>query len=232
MAAAVARPPYADTRGVGLGKCLRERDRIAVVADLTPRIDFLARLAAARAEISVVEDQRRQSRGGKGFRELVEIHFFDGGKPVGHHDGRRLAREPVRQIVPPLKRQAVLCLEINVLSHRFLPSFAISRSQLNVRAFQYLTTGFLVCPVGVVTFAHLTCQSRCAPQMQRRAIERRLRVGRFCHSGECLGEALSRSRILLVNPLRAEKTARRKINWLEPSTWEQIPPKMAYPWRA
>src|ERR1700733_14967884 len=161
MAAAVARPPYADTRGVGLGKCLRERDRIAGAAYLTPRIDFLARLAAAGAEISVIEDQRRQSRGGKGFRELVEIHFFDGGKPVGHHDGRHLAREPVRQIVPPLERQAVLRLELNVLSHRFLPSFAISRSKLNVRAFQYFTTGFLVCPVGVVTFAHLTCQSRC-----------------------------------------------------------------------
>ena len=203
MAAAVARPPYADTRGVGLGKCLRERDRIAVVADLTPRIDFLARLAAARAEISVVEDQRRQSRGGKGFRELVEIHFFDGGKPVGHHDGRRLAREPVRQIVPPLKRQAVLCLEINVLSHRFLPSFAISRSQLNVRAFQYLTTGFLVCPVGVVTFAHLTFNPVAHPKCSAARLKEGLGSDAFVTQANVSATLSAASMTSAVRPFRS-----------------------------
>jgi len=40
--------------------------------------------------------------------------------------------------------------------------------------------------------------------------------------------ALSRSRILLVNPAAHSKTAPRKINHLEPSTWARNPPKMAY----
>ena len=43
--------------------------------------------------------------------------------------------------------------------------------------------------------------------------------------------ALSRSRILVVNPAPRLKTTRRKINKLEPPTWEQISPKMAYSWR-
>ena len=43
--------------------------------------------------------------------------------------------------------------------------------------------------------------------------------------------ALSRSRILLVNPAAHSKTALRKINHLEPSTWARNPPKMAYSWR-
>src|SRR5208282_979534 len=40
--------------------------------------------------------------------------------------------------------------------------------------------------------------------------------------------ALSRSRILLVNPAAHSKTAPRKINHLERSTWARNPPKMAY----
>lgn len=43
--------------------------------------------------------------------------------------------------------------------------------------------------------------------------------------------ALSRSRILVVNPLARPKTARRKIKQLEASIREQNPPKTAYSWR-
>jgi hypothetical protein len=46
-----------------------------------------------------------------------------------------------------------------------------------------------------------------------------------------LTTALSRSRILLVNPAARSKVARRKIKQLEASRWEQVPPKTAYSWR-
>ena len=121
MAAAVARSPDANPIRVGLRKRLGERDRIAVIADLLPWVDFLARLAAARAEIPVVEDQRAEAPRGEHLGEFVEIHLLHGRKAVRHHDRRHLPGTPVRQIVPSLERHPVLRLELDVLSHGFLP---------------------------------------------------------------------------------------------------------------
>src|SRR5208337_2017844 len=47
----------------------------------------------------------------------------------------------------------------------------------------------------------------------------------------CLFQALSRSRILLVNAAAHSSTALRKINHLGPSTSARNPLEMAYSWR-
>ena len=50
MGAAVARSPNPDARRVGLLEVQRERDRIRIVPDLEPGVDFLPWLAVARPE--------------------------------------------------------------------------------------------------------------------------------------------------------------------------------------
>src|SRR3546814_5190279 len=50
MPAAVAGPPDSDLGGVGLIEGFREGDRVPIVADLLPRLDFLARRAVAGPE--------------------------------------------------------------------------------------------------------------------------------------------------------------------------------------
>ncbi len=65
-------------------------------------------------------------------------------------------------------------------------------------------------------------RGRVSPRRLRASVRERI---------ERLLRALSRSRILLVNPAAHSKTAVRKINHLEPSTWARNRPKMAYSWR-
>ena len=59
VSTAVARTPNADAVFVGFSQRFGERNRIAVVADLLPRVDFLPRLAVTRSEIPVVVGERR-----------------------------------------------------------------------------------------------------------------------------------------------------------------------------
>jgi hypothetical protein len=56
---------YSNSICVGFRECLSKRDRIAVIADLLPGVDFLARLAGARALERVgdaVTDDAKQGR--------------------------------------------------------------------------------------------------------------------------------------------------------------------------
>ncbi len=116
MAAAVAGAPDADPPGRRLGQGLGERDRVARVLDLLPGVDFLARLAVARAEIAVVVDQGGEAGRGEGLGEAVEIHLLHRREAMGHDDGRPwpLARRPV---VPAAQGGAVLGLERDVAAH-------------------------------------------------------------------------------------------------------------------
>ena len=78
-------------------KCLNERDRIAVIADLLPGVDFLARLSAARAKISIVKYQCSKAALGEYLGKPVEIHLLHGGKAMCHHDRWHLPGVLVRQ---------------------------------------------------------------------------------------------------------------------------------------
>ena len=59
VAAGVGDAPDADAVGVDLGQRRGEGDGVAVVLDLLPGVDVLARLAVAGAEAAVVEHQHR-----------------------------------------------------------------------------------------------------------------------------------------------------------------------------
>src|SRR4029077_8447473 len=76
VAAAVAGSPDTNPIYVGLRKCLSERDRIAVIADLLPGIDFLARLSTARAKVPIVEYQCAEAGCGKYLGKFVEVHLL------------------------------------------------------------------------------------------------------------------------------------------------------------
>jgi hypothetical protein len=119
VAAAVAGSPYPDAVGLDLREGLRVGDRVAVVADLRPRVDLLARLAVAGAEVAVVEHQRPKATGGERLTEAVEIHLLDGGEAVRHHDRGDRPGGPVGQVQPATQGHA-LGVELDVLSHRDL----------------------------------------------------------------------------------------------------------------
>jgi len=123
VAAAVAGSPNSNPIYVGLRKCLSERDRIAIIADLFPGVDFLARLSAARAKIPVVEYQCAKAGFGEYLGEPVEVHLLHGGKAMCHHNRWHLPGALLRQIVPSRKRLPVLRLELDVLSYGFLPLY-------------------------------------------------------------------------------------------------------------
>lgn len=89
MSAGVARPPDADTVGVDLVTRLGPRDRMAVVADLRPRVDLLAGFAIAGTEVAVVEHDRSQAVRREVLAEAVQVHLLDRRVAVGHHHGRR-----------------------------------------------------------------------------------------------------------------------------------------------
>src|SRR6266498_1820888 len=122
MATAVAGPPHPDAVRVDLWACLRPGDRVAVVADLRPRINLLAWLAVACTEIAVVEYQGPEPAGGERLREAVEVHLLDRGEAVGHDDGGDRAGGRVGQVQPAPQRHA-LGVELDVLAHHcLLPS--------------------------------------------------------------------------------------------------------------
>lgn len=94
MAATIRGPPHADPRRVDFGAALRVRDGVLEVRDLHGGDDLVARLArggVAGAEAAVVVDEdahvelRLELRG-----DVVEVHFFDGGKAVVHDEAGQL----------------------------------------------------------------------------------------------------------------------------------------------
>ena len=101
VAAAVAGSPNSNPIYVGLRKCLSERDRIAIIADLFPGVDFLARLSAARAKIPVVEYQCAKA-GQIGF-EFANAEVVWSSIQYRLQRARRLAEFD-------LKRRSALCM--------------------------------------------------------------------------------------------------------------------------
>src|SRR6516225_2530110 len=124
MSAAVARAPDADALGINLGKAARPGDRVSVIADLLPRVDFLPRLPIASAEVAVVEYHRADAGLGKSFGEPVEIHLLHGRVSVGHYHGRRAPRAFLN-VMPAAKDNSILGAELDIASHGgpLLPRF-------------------------------------------------------------------------------------------------------------
>jgi hypothetical protein len=116
MGAAVTGAPHADAVGGELRARLGVGDRVAVVADLLPGVDLLARLAVAGAEIAVVEHQRPQPPGGERLGEVVQVHFLDRGEAVGHDDGGDRAAGLIGE-VQPAPQGHTFGVELDVLSH-------------------------------------------------------------------------------------------------------------------
>ena len=125
---AVTGAPDADPLLIGLAQCLGEGDGVAVVTDLPPWIDFLPRLAIARAKVPVVIHQRRQPRGDECLREPVKEHLLYRGKAVCHDDRGDRPGASIRQIVPAAQHRAVLRLERDVSAHRPLLSSTLPQS--------------------------------------------------------------------------------------------------------
>src|SRR5215831_13137318 len=100
LTAAVAGARDTDPVSVGIWQRLGICDRVAVISDLLPRVDLLAWLTVAGAEVSVVKHERGKTRLRERLGEMVEIHLFHGREAVGHDNRRPLAGLIVRQIVP------------------------------------------------------------------------------------------------------------------------------------
>src|SRR6516225_7848349 len=73
---AIAGSPDTNAIYVGLRKCLGERDRIAVITDLLPGVDFLARLATARAKVPIVEYQCAEAGCREYLGKFVQVHLL------------------------------------------------------------------------------------------------------------------------------------------------------------
>src|SRR5262249_57894224 len=78
VAAAVGNAPGRQPPRVDVGAQLEVRQSVAVVLDLHPGVDVLARFAAAAAEGTVVEDERteaglREHLGEEGLNELLDV---------------------------------------------------------------------------------------------------------------------------------------------------------------
>jgi len=115
LAAAEARPPDREPRAVDLGSCAEPVERAPVIADLGPRVDALARLAVARAEVAVVVYQHRETGRREHLGEAIEGHLLDRREPVReHHPGNGLIRRGRRKVVPAAQRDIAGSRELHV----------------------------------------------------------------------------------------------------------------------
>jgi hypothetical protein len=89
VAAGEARAPRADAPRVDAFERLQERDRVAVVAHLQPRIELLPRLAVALTEVAVVVGEDDVPRGRERGCVLVEVQLLDAVVAMGDDHGRR-----------------------------------------------------------------------------------------------------------------------------------------------
>src|SRR5580698_11481803 len=116
MPTAVARSPYTDTGGVNFRMATDPGDCVAIVAHLLPRIDFLTRLAVARAEVAIIVNQRREAGLAEDLGEAIEVHFLDGGKAVRHHDRGHGPLGAIGQIKPSAE-SSTFGVEFDVTAH-------------------------------------------------------------------------------------------------------------------
>ena len=117
MAAAVAGPPDADALRVRFCQRLGVSDRVAVVADLLPGVDLLARSTITGTKVAVVKDDRGKSGRCENLCEAIEIHLFHRREAVRHDDGRHLSLPPIWHVVPAAEGYAVLGIERDILAH-------------------------------------------------------------------------------------------------------------------
>jgi hypothetical protein len=94
-------------------------DRVAIVAHLGPRIDFLTRLAVGGAEVAIVEHHHRQACRAEVLGEAIEVHLFDGREAVCHHDRRCLAARAVRRVEPSAQNGSFR-FDFDIPTHHFL----------------------------------------------------------------------------------------------------------------
>ena len=116
VAAAVARPPHPDPIGGDAGELPDVGDRMAVVANLGPRVDLLARLAIARTEVAVVEHERGQPGRGEPLGIGVQVHLLHGREAVRHDDDGHGVIPTVGPVQPSPQRHA-LGIELDIGSH-------------------------------------------------------------------------------------------------------------------
>jgi hypothetical protein len=123
VAAGVAGAPQADPSGVDLRPALQEGDRSAPVGDLLPRVDVLARRAAAGAERPVVVHQHHEAIRGEGFGKALQSMLLHTRVAVGHSDSRVRTRA-LRAVQPAAQGDAAFCgeLDVSALRHRSFPS--------------------------------------------------------------------------------------------------------------
>ena len=105
MAARVACAPDADSLRVDAVQRLHERDRVAVVADLHPRVQLLPRLPVAVPEIAVVVGEDDMACVRDSGRVPVEVEILNAVVAVGHDHGGRGCRAASRTVQPPPKRR-------------------------------------------------------------------------------------------------------------------------------
>src|SRR5712691_3594614 len=119
MSAAIGRTPDANSRGVDFWSEGDPGDGVAIVLmlfggnNLSPRLPFRSSLVA------IVEDQGDKARSDKPLGERIEVHLFDGTKPMGHDNGRSPLTTPqvIGEIEPTSTLQS-LTEKGYILSHR------------------------------------------------------------------------------------------------------------------
>src|SRR5438876_3180856 len=107
VAARVARAPDADPLRVDAVQRLRERDRVAVVADLHPRVQLLPRRPFAVPEIAVVVGEDDMTRVRDGGRVPIEVDLLNAVVAVGHDHGGSGCRAASRTVQPTPKHRPV-----------------------------------------------------------------------------------------------------------------------------
>jgi hypothetical protein len=116
VAAGIGDPPHARPLDVDPGQRLGEGEGVPVVLDLLPGIEVLARLAAAFAEIAIVETERRaadvlEELGVVGHHDLFRV-----APPAGHHDDRHITLGPCRAR-QGADQCVALAVELDSLTH-------------------------------------------------------------------------------------------------------------------
>ena len=111
---------------------LHERDRVAVVADLHPRVELLPRLPVAVPEIAVVVRDDDMPRVRDSGRVPVEVELLNAIVAVSHDHGGSGCRAASRTVQPPPKRRPVRVeLDLGGLVRRFVLSTVASSPPAN-----------------------------------------------------------------------------------------------------
>jgi len=115
MATREAGTPDSDTAAIYVPSSCRVRDGMPEITDLPDRVDLLARLAVAGAEVAVVIDQYVKACGSEYLRELFQMHLFDRRHPV-HHYHHRARGVGLFRLKEPTAQSGSVSIEFNILA--------------------------------------------------------------------------------------------------------------------